>query len=141
MKLRAETGSLEPRRQGHGVGGGKLADHAVFVRERLGRNGDLTLDELCVELEGRGVIVHRSSVGRLLDRLGVSHKKDASGQRPATAGHPAGARALDQAAQAILRQGPNAAHLYRRDVDQHAADQAHRLVAKRPALSHTGAVR
>lgn len=75
MKLRVETGSLEPRRQGHGTGGGKLADHAVFVRERLERNGDLTLDELCVDLEGRGVTVHRSSVGRLLDRLGLSHKK------------------------------------------------------------------
>lgn len=75
MKLRAETGSLEPRRQGHAPGGGKLADHAGFVRSRLGENGDLTLDELCVELEGRGVRVHRSNVGRLLDRLGLSHKK------------------------------------------------------------------
>jgi len=75
MKLRAETGSLEPRRQGHGPGGGKLADQAGFVRQRLGENGDLTLDELCVELEGRGVTVHRSNVGRLLDRLGLSHKK------------------------------------------------------------------
>src|SRR5688572_30155631 len=64
MKLRAETGSLEPRRQGHGPGGGKLAAHADFVRARLDENGDLTLDELCVELEGRGVSVHRSNVGR-----------------------------------------------------------------------------
>lgn len=75
MKLRAETGSLEPRRQGHGPGGGKLADHAGFVRARLDEDGDLTLDELCVELQGRGVSVHRSNVGRLLDRLGLSHKK------------------------------------------------------------------
>jgi transposase len=80
MKLRAETGSLEPRRQGHGPGGGKLADHAGFVRGRLEENGDLTLDELCVELEACGVTVHRSNVGRLLRRLGLSHKKDASSQ-------------------------------------------------------------
>jgi transposase len=80
MKLRRETGSLSPRRQGHRVGGGKLADHADFVRRRMAERGDLTLDELCVELEGRGVIVHRSSVARLLHRLGLSHKKRRSGR-------------------------------------------------------------
>lgn len=79
MNLRAATGSLEPRRQGHGPGGGKLADHADFVRRRMSEHGDLTLDELCVELEGRGVSVHRSSVARLLHRLGLSHKKRRSG--------------------------------------------------------------
>ncbi|MCV9967049.1 winged helix-turn-helix domain-containing protein [Pararhizobium sp. BT-229] len=47
----------------------------VSIRERLARNGELTLDELCVDFAGRGVIVHRSSVGRLLHRLGLSHKK------------------------------------------------------------------
>ncbi len=75
MKLRRETGSLAPRRQGHAPGWGKLAPHAFFVRERMATSGEPTLDELCVELEGRGVVVHRSSVGRLLHRLGLSHKK------------------------------------------------------------------
>lgn len=75
MKLRAETGSIEPRRQGHGVGLGKLAAHAAFVRSQVEENGDVTLDELCVALEERGVTVHRSNVGRLLHRLGLSHKK------------------------------------------------------------------
>jgi transposase len=75
MNLRAETGSIEPRRQGHEVGLGKLAAHADFVRCQVEGNGDLTLDELCVALEGRGVTVHRSNVGRLLHRLGLSHKK------------------------------------------------------------------
>jgi transposase len=89
MKLKAETGSVEPRRQGHGAGGGKLAAQAAWVRRRMDEDGDLTLDELCVELEGRGVRVHRSSVGRLLHRLGLSHKKNAAGQRAAGAGrHP-----------------------------------------------------
>ena len=53
----------------------KLAPHADFIRERLAQNGELTLDELCIELEGRGVAVHRSNVGRLLHRLGLSHKR------------------------------------------------------------------
>lgn len=90
MKLRAETGRLEPRRQGHGAGGGKLGDHADFVRQRIAENGDLTLDELCVELDGRGVSVHRSNVGRLLERLGLSHKKRRS--RPANSSVPMSGR-------------------------------------------------
>lgn len=51
MKLRLETGSFAPRRQGHAPGGwGKLAPHAAFVRERMAEAGELALDELCVEL-------------------------------------------------------------------------------------------
>jgi transposase len=50
---------------------------------RLAESGELTLDELCVELEVRGVSVHRSNVGRLLNRLGLSHKKNSTGQRAA----------------------------------------------------------
>ena len=80
-----ETGSLSPRRQGH-LGGGKLSTHHTWVGERLSQNGELTLDELCVELSGRGVVVHRSSVGRLLHRLGLSHKKKPDGKRAPTAG-------------------------------------------------------
>ena len=74
VKLKRATGSLAPRRQGH-LGGGKLNAHGDWVRERLAENGDLTLDELCAEFAERGVVVHRSNVGRLLHRLGLSHKK------------------------------------------------------------------
>ena len=77
--LKRDTGSLAARRQGN-PGIGKLSEHGEWVRQRVGENGDLTLDELCVELAGRGVIVHRSSVGRWLARLGLSHKKKPSGQ-------------------------------------------------------------
>lgn len=48
INLKAETGSLATRRQGHGVGLGKLAPHAAFVSERMAQTGELTLDELCV---------------------------------------------------------------------------------------------
>lgn len=88
MKRRRETGLLEPRRQGHAPGWGKLASQAAFVRERVAQAGEVTLDELRVELEGRGVVVHRSNVGRLLHRLGLSHKKNAAGQRAAARRHP-----------------------------------------------------
>ena len=74
--LKRETGSLEPMRQGH-IGGGKLSAVADWVRQQIQKDGDLTLDELRAKLAGRGVIVHRSSVGRLLHRLGFSNKKKA----------------------------------------------------------------
>jgi transposase len=61
VKLKAETGSLAARRQGHGPGGGKLGPQIDFVRGLVEDNGEVTLDELCVALAGRGVTVHRSS--------------------------------------------------------------------------------
>jgi transposase len=78
--LKRASGGLAPARQGH-LGGGKLTEHAQWVRQRLIDNGDLTLDDLCVELLGRGVSVDRSTVSRLLHRLGLSHKKKPQGRR------------------------------------------------------------
>ena len=75
MLLAAATASLAARRQGHGKGKGKLAAHAGFVRGRLAANGELTLDALCVELEARGVSLHRSSVCRLVARLRLAYRK------------------------------------------------------------------
>ena len=77
--LKRRTGGLCAKPQGR-RGGGKLEPHEAWVRRRLEENGDLTLDALCAELAGRGVTVHRSSLGRLLHRLGLSHKKKPSGQ-------------------------------------------------------------
>ncbi|TIX80307.1 MAG: transposase [Mesorhizobium sp.] len=74
-KLKAETGSLERAGKVTGFDGGKLAAHADFVRRRMQENGDLTLDEVCIEMEGRGLTVHRSNVGRLLHRLALSLKQ------------------------------------------------------------------
>lgn len=44
---------------------------------RIAARPDLTIDELTAKLAAdHGLKVHRSSVGRLLLRLGLSHKKD-----------------------------------------------------------------
>lgn len=81
IKLRGETGGLEPRRMGN-PGRGKLNDVADWVRGRVAEKGELTLDALVVELrEAKGVTAHRSGVGKLLHRLGLSHKKRRS-RRP-----------------------------------------------------------
>lgn len=75
VRLKRETGALEPKRQGN-PGRGKLTDVAGWVRDQIAHQPDLTIDALTAQLEARqGLAVHRSSVGRLLHRLGLSHKK------------------------------------------------------------------
>ena len=75
VKLKCRTGSLEPKRQGN-PGRGKLATMKDWARARVDGKGDITLDELVIELrEQHGIIVHRTSVWRLLRRLGLTHKK------------------------------------------------------------------
>ena len=86
IKLRRETGALAAKRQGNLGHAGKLRGLEAWVRGRLGDRGDLTLDELRLELEQvHDVTVHRSSVGGWLHRLGLSHKKNTARHRAAPA--------------------------------------------------------
>jgi len=86
IKLRRETGGLEPKRQGNLGRTSKLRGLETWVRGRLAEKNELTLDELCVELEREHAVrVHRSAVGRWLHRLGLSHKKNAARRRAAAA--------------------------------------------------------
>jgi transposase len=79
VRLKRETGTLEPKLQGN-PGRGKLTDVKDWVQGRIAARPDLTIDELTAELGAEhGLNVHRSSVGRLLIRLGLSHKKRPSG--------------------------------------------------------------
>lgn len=76
IKLKRETGGLAPKRLGNPGGRGKLSNVAGWVRERIAEKGDLTLDALVIELQvAHGITADRSSIGRLLHRLGLSHKK------------------------------------------------------------------
>jgi Transposase and inactivated derivatives len=80
VRLKRETGGLEAKPQGN-PGHGKLSNVTAWVQARISAKPDLTIDELTAELGAEhGLKVHRSSVGRLLHRLGLSHKK-----RPASA--------------------------------------------------------
>jgi len=76
VRLKHETGLLSPKPQGN-PGRGKLSAFGGWVQGRLEAQGDLTLDELVLDLRRQhGVQVHRASVGRWLHRLGMSHKKN-----------------------------------------------------------------
>ena len=84
--LEQSSGSLAAAKQGHPPGG-KLTEHGEWISDRLAQNGELTLDELCVELAERGVTVHRATIGRFLKRLGLSNKKKSQGKRAVAAGY------------------------------------------------------
>lgn len=90
MILHCSSGSLSPARQGH-PSGSKLSVHGEWIRERVARHGEVTLDELCIELAERGIEVHRATVGRFLHRLGLSNKKKPQGKRAAQTGDCQGA--------------------------------------------------
>jgi transposase len=76
IKLRRESGSLAPRRQGNGGGHGKLAGVTGWIEARVAEKGEITLDELARELaESHGIDVHRGTVWRALRGLGLTHKK------------------------------------------------------------------
>jgi transposase len=82
IKLRRASGALAPKAQGNGGGHGKLSGLDDWGRGRIAGKGDLTLDELRLELEQvHGVTVHRSSVGNWLHRLRLSHKKTPARRR------------------------------------------------------------
>lgn len=79
VKLKGETGSLAPKRQGN-PGIGKLTPHEEWVRSQVDAKGEITLDEMAARLLAeRGVSVNPSSVWRLFQRLGLTHKKRPSG--------------------------------------------------------------
>ena len=75
VKLKQETGSLAPKRQGN-PGIGKLTPHESRVREQVKAKGEITLDEMAARLRtDRGVFVDPGSVWRLFQRLGLTHTK------------------------------------------------------------------
>lgn len=79
VKLKRETGSLAPKRQGN-RGIGKLTPHEDWVRAQVEAKGEITLVEMAAQLEmERGIRVDPSSVWRLFHRLGLTHKKRHSG--------------------------------------------------------------
>jgi transposase len=90
MILHRSSGSLRPARQGHPPGS-KLSPRGEWISERVALHGEVTLDELCLELAERGIDVHRATVGRFLHQLGLSNEKKPQGKRAAQTGDRQGA--------------------------------------------------
>lgn len=76
IKLRRETGSLEAKPVGNNLGHGKLEPVKDWLVNRVSEKGEITLNELRLELEEQfGLEVHPSNIARRLHSLGYSHKK------------------------------------------------------------------
>jgi len=104
--LKRESGGLFPKAQGNHADG-KPAPYAGCLQDRLAAKGDLTLDEIVVELAAvHGLSAHRGSVGEWLHRLGPSHKKNAARQRNPSARGRGTAKDMDR--NAPVRYGQHA---------------------------------
>jgi transposase len=92
LNLKRETGSVEPRPHGGGPAP-KLDDAGVReLRTVVEEKNDRTLDEIAHELDRRcKVHLGRSTVWRILDRLVITRKKNATRRRAGSARGPGGA--------------------------------------------------
>lgn len=78
----AQTGSLVPGKQGRPAGSGKLSAYREIVIGWVEADGELTLCELTERLASEhGMIVHHTTVMRLLKAAGFTVKKNSAGQR------------------------------------------------------------
>jgi transposase len=71
-----------------------LDAHADWLKQRVGEQSDITLFELCAELDARGVTTSKSAVSRFFERIGFSFKKKRSCLRAGAPGRGGRARSL-----------------------------------------------
>ncbi len=80
------TGDVRARRQGGDRRSQRLEAHAEEILALVDETPDLTLAEIAEHLErGHGVAVSQSAVWRLLDRRGLTLKKNRARKRTAAA--------------------------------------------------------
>ncbi len=76
LKLHRSSQSLQPKPHGGGVPFSLTEKHLTVLQEQVAAKNDLTLDELVAHLtEKEKITVHRSTVCRTLQRLGLPRKK------------------------------------------------------------------
>lgn len=72
---RRRTGSFAPKSQGGDTRSQRIEAHAEVILAAIEETPDITLEELCVFLAGRGVGASTSSLSRFFQRHGISRKK------------------------------------------------------------------
>ncbi|WP_074220705.1 hypothetical protein [Rhodovulum sp. ES.010] len=76
----ALLGAFGPVVENDLLGHGKLAGVTGWIEARVAAKGEITLDELAVELaETHGIEVHRGTIWRVLRGLGLTHEKRPAG--------------------------------------------------------------
>jgi len=85
LKLQRSGASLQPKPHGGGVPLSLTEKHLTVLQERVAEKNDLTLAELVAYLEQKErITVHRATVCRALQRLGLARKKRVWQRRNAT---------------------------------------------------------
>jgi len=85
LKLQRSGQSLQPKPHGGGVPFSLTEKHLTVLQGQVAEKNDLTLDELVAYLkETENVTVHRSTVCRALQRMGLPRKKRVLRLRSAT---------------------------------------------------------
>jgi transposase len=69
------TGSMAPDPQGGDHRSARIEAHADWLLDRVAETPDITLAELCAELNDRGLETVPSTVWRFFDRHGLTLKK------------------------------------------------------------------
>ena len=90
MKLKAETGSLAARQQGHGPGAGKLGPHADFVRGLVEENGEVTLGTARISIHGAWArpLASDAAVNRPMPARNAPRRFSRSAMRPPSSSRP-----------------------------------------------------
>jgi transposase len=94
-----KTGSVAAKPSGGSTS--PLEDHAEFLLALIATQPDLTLDEIIVVMEKRGIAGSRSAVWRFFDRRNISFKKNAVRDRATSRGRSSRAPALDARARHV----------------------------------------
>ncbi len=85
VKLHRSGASLQPKPHGGGVAFSLTEKHLTVLHERVAEKNDLTLAELVAYLKQKEhITVHRATVCRALQRVGLPRKKRVWRQRNAT---------------------------------------------------------
>lgn len=82
LKQYRETGDVQPKPHGGGTELKLTSEQQVTLLEIVEENNDATLEELCQLLkEKTGVSISRATMGRMMQRLRITVKKNSSSNR------------------------------------------------------------
>ena len=88
------TGKIEAFKAGR-RSGSVLDPHQDWLREQVRGRSDLTLEEMRVSLEARGLSVTAQAIWYYLERLGLSYKKSTARRRAGPAGRSRSAGSVE----------------------------------------------
>ena len=92
LKRLRETGDILPKPPGGGHPPKLNPEQLALVKALVEANNDATLDELCEHLQHQTqIVISRSTMGRVVQQLNLTRKKNAPRERARNSARPTGA--------------------------------------------------